>query len=473
MDANVLIIDNILARTGVTERPLSNPNVGAFDTLFKWNENIESTRIHNTEKATTDNKIEEDLLNQPIRAVNRQKNSETPLKAQSNSKSQKQEPTKSDSRDSLTKMESEAPDGSFDGNIVSKIEPNENGPVADSGKIGNQTKSVPKNFISENQKSALGKGLGVKESETTTVIKDHSNKNAVDMKVQASDAKALLQFSENRLKNEQVQSLSSSDSKTDSKVTVSQTSADFPNGNKSIRTAAESLNHRVAQNVNITGIQISNGQLKNFNNDSTGKDIGSNTQQSASGFQMQSFISEPDVNALKDSGADNMMRHSSPGEQPANIGKQILESIHHSLTQQGADKQISVRLNPPELGEVLIKFQEQQTQITGLLEVSKAQTRVEIEQALPQIIRNLADSGIEIKRLDVVLTGGSQSQQEALKDNSMFGEHQQQNWANPEHPSYVNNFGMPDDRLTYNINYPDGSGLQDVYIADNSINILL
>jgi len=84
------------------------------------------------------------------------------------------------------------------------------------------------------------------------------------------------------------------------------------------------------------------------------------------------------------------------------ISEQITESIQTSLLQ--ADKQITIRLNPPELGQVFVRFQERESEITGLLEVSKAEIRYEIEQALPQIIRTLTDYGVAIKRLDVLLT---------------------------------------------------------------------
>lgn len=84
-----------------------------------------------------------------------------------------------------------------------------------------------------------------------------------------------------------------------------------------------------------------------------------------------------------------------------NVGDQILESVHASLTR--GDKQIEVRLDPPELGSVTVRFQEQDGQITGVLEVSKDQTRQEIEQALPQVLRGMQESGILIRRLDVVI----------------------------------------------------------------------
>jgi flagellar hook-length control protein FliK len=62
-----------------------------------------------------------------------------------------------------------------------------------------------------------------------------------------------------------------------------------------------------------------------------------------------------------------------------------------------------VELNPPELGKVLIRFEQQEGSLTGLLEVDNRATADDIKQSLPQIIQNLRDSGIQVKRLDVML----------------------------------------------------------------------
>ena len=146
------------------------------------------------------------------------------------------------------------------------------------------------------------------------------------------------------------------------------------------------------------------------------------------------------------------------------IGTQIQEHIHSSLRQ--GDQQITIRLNPPELGKVFVRFQEQEDQITGLLEVSKAQTRYEIEHALPQIIRNLQDSGIPIKRLEVVLT--DQSEQPAYKDQSLRdGSYQPQTFSEGNHPhnTTANGWATNDD------SHPDILEPQ-VQITDNRIDML-
>ncbi|HPS54391.1 MAG TPA: flagellar hook-length control protein FliK [Sedimentisphaerales bacterium] len=96
------------------------------------------------------------------------------------------------------------------------------------------------------------------------------------------------------------------------------------------------------------------------------------------------------------------------------VAKQILNSVN--LASSRNQNQITVNLNPPELGKVTIKFTENQNQISGVLQVSKTQTRTEIENALPQIIRNLESSGIQVKRIDVEVYDQNNINQQASKD---------------------------------------------------------
>ncbi|MHC4154289.1 MAG: flagellar hook-length control protein FliK [Planctomycetota bacterium] len=147
--------------------------------------------------------------------------------------------------------------------------------------------------------------------------------------------------------------------------------------------------------------------------------------------------------------------------------QQVLEYIRSSL--RPGDQQITIRLNPPELGKVLINLQERQEQITGFLEVSKLQTRYELEQALPQIIRTLHDAGVQVKRLEVVLD--DQAQQQNLRDQSqslhdgLLHEHEfAQGGRNYDEPA--------DEWLT------DDTGQPDVYqphsfVSEDSIDMLL
>lgn len=96
------------------------------------------------------------------------------------------------------------------------------------------------------------------------------------------------------------------------------------------------------------------------------------------------------------------------------IGEQILDSIQASTVR--GDKQVLVRLNPPELGTVLVRFQEQGGRLTGTLEVSSSEARREIEQALPQVARTLQEAGVQVRRLEVVAS--DQPERDSNRDHT-------------------------------------------------------
>ena len=102
---------------------------------------------------------------------------------------------------------------------------------------------------------------------------------------------------------------------------------------------------------------------------------------------------------------------SAPAPQPNNLSQQVSESIQTSVRSQ--QKEVVVQLNPPELGRVTIRFSGEGTQLTGVLEVSQKQTQMDLEQALPQVLRNLEANGVQIRKLDVQLNdaGDPQAQQ--------------------------------------------------------------
>jgi len=228
------------------------------------------------------------------------------------------------------------------------------------------------------------------------------------------------------------------------------------------------------QKLNETKAQISTSQTKSRSNSTSNNSTNSAFEQIFSQNNPQTPITVQSHTSAENAKATNLTGQTSPNDVSADIGKQILESIHKSFSQQGENRQITVRLNPPELGKVLIKFQERDAQLTGLLEVSKTQTRLEIEQALPQIIRNLTNSGIQIKRLEVVLSNEEQSEQGAFKDQSLQnGSSQQQGSTNPGSPENNIDTSQSNEWLTNNNDYQNNSELQEALITDGSINLLM
>jgi len=174
------------------------------------------------------------------------------------------------------------------------------------------------------------------------------------------------------------------------------------------------------QKLNPTQVQTTTGQLKGRNSTNSDSSSSSSFERIVSPNDPRIPVAEQPSGATQTAKANG---NASSGDVSPTVGEQIQESIRGSIGE--ADKQIAIRLNPPELGKVLVKFQEHEDQITGLLEVSKAQTRVEIQQALPEIVRNLQELGVQIRRLEVVLT--SEQERQGLNGESTAPE--QDNFA--------------------------------------------
>ena len=151
------------------------------------------------------------------------------------------------------------------------------------------------------------------------------------------------------------------------------------------------------------------------------------------------------------------------------VGEQIQESVTASLRE--GDNEITIRLDPPELGKVTIKFQEQDGQLTGELRVSKAETRFEVEQALPAILRNLQQSGVQIKRIEVVLNNNTQ--QESFKE--------QMNHEGAADQQHGSNFGSNQNNSSngrwspdiFASSYMDLNDPYQMQTADDAINVLV
>jgi flagellar hook-length control protein FliK len=148
--------------------------------------------------------------------------------------------------------------------------------------------------------------------------------------------------------------------------------------------------------------------------------------------------------------------------------------MHSAPSQPGADRQITVRLNPPELGRVFIKLQEHDSGLTGILEVSKPQTRFEIEHALPEIIRNLADCGIQVKRFDVVVSEQGRSEHETFGGQSMPNSGRyDHNPADRQAWSDGSDFGAMSEWSPGSYSSRIFSESQELLVTDGSINMLI
>jgi flagellar hook-length control protein FliK len=247
-----------------------------------------------------------------------------------------------------------------------------------------------------------------------------------------------------------------------------QTLSDSPNGSgregglgeKTV--AGESL----LQRLNATLVQTATSQAKTRDGKASDGNL-------AQGSEQITARNSPRVALAEQPGASQDARaagNASSANVSASVSEQIQESLRASLVRP--DQQITIRLNPPELGTVLIKFQEQDSRITGVLEVSKSQTRAEIQQALPEIVRNLQEMGVNIRRLEVVLTNGQERQ--ALNGESAWP-HQDNwpGWQGYQNPNTQAGNGGTTDLPANEGSYTQFIGRNEPFITDRAIDMFV
>ncbi|MHC4682559.1 MAG: hypothetical protein ACYTEK_28240 [Planctomycetota bacterium] len=216
-------------------------------------------------------------------------------------------------------------------------------------------------------------------------------------------------------------------------------------------------NARGLAKLNEIEVEVSDGQSKNQGRSATNHGQTQNFAQILTHSNPQDATTPQPAAAAAGAKGANLPGQSLPGDVSADIGKQILESIQGSASQQGAERNITVRLNPPELGQVFIKLQEQNTELTGMLEVSRTQT-----------------CGVHVRRFDVVLSEQGRSEQEAFGGQSMQNsgpyEHDpadQGAWADEPDLSAMNEWSPN------NNSYDDFVEPQGTLVTNDSINMLI
>lgn len=323
--------------------------------------------------------------------------------------------------------------------------------------IGNGSKTTKEN------KALTDKAI-IHTDEKTPVL--NANFSQVRNKITGQDSKHIGIAPENSTQNANIT--------TDSKKTNPEIISESSNSNnkETQNTGNKLSDNSTIRDLNTTNIQISINQTKNHNSSTHNKNQNSDFEQIPNHNNPTTSVTELSSNSAEGTRTVELPAQTSSNNISAGIGKQILESIHSSSSQVGRNQQITVQLNPPELGKVFIKFQEQDNHITGLLEVSETQTRIEVDQAIPQIVKDLQDSGIPIKRLDVVLSQEEQPEQEALREQTL-----QNGWAQQQgsSDSYTDrdNTDEINEWLINNKSYGNISELQESYTTNNSINMLI
>lgn len=248
-----------------------------------------------------------------------------------------------------------------------------------------------------------------------------------------------------------------------------QTFSDPPNGSGREGGLGEKTlpGESLLQRLNATLVQTAASQAKTRDNRAPDGSLAQGSEQITAHNSPRIALVEQPSGASQDARAAG---NASSANVSASVSEQIQESLRASLARP--DQHITIRLNPPELGTVLIKFQEQDRQITGVLEVNKSQTRAEIQQALPEIVRNLQELGVNIRRLEVVLTNGQERQ--ALDGESAWP-HQDNwpGWRGYQNPNTQAGNGGATDLPANEGSYTQFMGRNEAFITDKSIDMFV
>jgi len=104
-------------------------------------------------------------------------------------------------------------------------------------------------------------------------------------------------------------------------------------------------------------------------------------------------------------------------QEEASVVNQIAQQARANNLQAG--QRVVINLNPPELGRVRLSLQAEGKNLRGLVEVDNPKALGEIHREAAALVSRLADSGINLRRMEVVLNEPSQQQAGAEGFHSM------------------------------------------------------
>jgi flagellar hook-length control protein FliK len=116
-------------------------------------------------------------------------------------------------------------------------------------------------------------------------------------------------------------------------------------------------------------------------------------------------------------------------QETSEISRQVADSIKSAIGSN--EKEITIRLNPAELGKVVIKVSGENSQISTLIETSNYQTKSQLQDAFGQVTKNLADAGITLKQFEVRSIDQSSGFESAFSQGGQSGQNGQggQSWS--------------------------------------------
>lgn len=106
------------------------------------------------------------------------------------------------------------------------------------------------------------------------------------------------------------------------------------------------------------------------------------------------------------------------------LTNQIVQAL--DIRQASSGKQITIQLNPPELGQVRLTLEARGEQIRAVMRVDDPATLAQLRMESPALVQRLAESGLDVRRLDIVQTEHASSHHSSLASNQDSSAHRQQ-----------------------------------------------
>lgn len=146
-------------------------------------------------------------------------------------------------------------------------------------------------------------------------------------------------------------------------------------------------------------------------------------------------------------------------EQFSSVSEQITESVRTNLSAD--NNKITVNLNPPELGKLIITFNNENGILSGKIQAERTATGADIERNMPQIIKNLQDAGVNISKVEITVPDGNPNRDLGFESGYNQRKHNQE-YSQPNNGNRASE-----------TNEPQIQPQQQSYLSEETVNLYL
>lgn len=108
--------------------------------------------------------------------------------------------------------------------------------------------------------------------------------------------------------------------------------------------------------------------------------------------------------------------------QPSPVTEQIFSEIN--LQQNLVNRELTVQLNPRELGQVRIVFRQDGQEMVGQIRVENNQTLAELQREMPALIERLGQQGMQVRNIELEMNNDPSQSRHDAPGQGQFGESQ-------------------------------------------------